>query len=79
MAVQGGCDVRAKECKPCGRQTRVEKQRQEGRRERNLLKEKYQEREREAGSRWQMVKVSQQGGIIINEGESEHACVFWHN
>lgn len=52
MAVQGGCDVRAKECKPCGRQTRVGKQRQEGRRE----KEKYDDREvsrkRMRGRKW---------------------------
>lgn len=41
MAERGGGDVRAKECEPCGRQTRVREQRREDRRER----EKFNERE----------------------------------
>lgn len=28
MAVQGCCDVREQECKPCGRQAKVREQRQ---------------------------------------------------
>lgn len=56
MAEQGGCDVRAKECKPCGRQTRVGEQRREGRRERvkygeREVSEKEDERQ-EVDDRW---------------------------
>lgn len=36
MAEQGACDVRAKECKPCGRQMRAKNQRSGQRREKNL-------------------------------------------
>lgn len=53
---RGGCDVRVKECKPCGRQTRVGKQRREGRRE------KYDERE--------VSRKRMRGRKLVTDGES---------